>query len=791
MDLRLWPLAFGTWLGAAGVLVIGTHVSSIWILVWLCAMTLLSGAVISRIKAKASKANQLEMKRITLFCLIGVTIGTLAALTKLQPILTGPVYGAAKEQAVVRLQGSTVSDLIVTQKQTGLDWSTKEIGRVNVRVNQIITRGKTSKVRVPITLFTSNSADIATLNLLPPGTLINFSASLSPAMPGQPVAATANLLEGLTVKQGAPRFQVLALSLRNKLHLALRDTDPDGQALVPGLALGDTSKMNSELNEAMRDAGLTHLIAVSGTNVTLLLALILSLMRRVTAKRKVWFVVALLALLAFVILVRPQPSVLRASVMGIVALVAGYWHFEKSALPALGFAIVGLVLLDPWLAISYGFALSVAATAGLLLGSKRMMVWLDKHLPRKIPEWVLETFAITVCAQVAVFPLLVALDSRLSLASIPANMIAVPLAGPAMIFGVLAALLSVLWLPAGHLVALCASLLAQVIASLARISASMTWLVIPWPKGVFGVLLSIVSLGMFIHIWFSWKRLHLAEKSMLASSIICFGTLIWLPPGLPAKPWPPVNWLMVQCDVGQGDGTVVRTDVHEGIVIDVGVDDIGMDRCLNDLGITTIPILVLTHFHADHVMGLESVLEGRSVGQVWLSPLPDPPVTTAIVRSVLKKLNIPEHVMTFPNELRVKAVSLRCIWPSRIILGQGSDPNNASVVLLVSVRDKNFLLTGDIEPAVQEAVRQENPDLHVDVIKIAHHGSRNQSLAFAQWVHAKIATISVGKGNDYGHPAKQTIEMYQNSGSQVFRTDEHSDLAVVLQGDQLMVIGRR
>ncbi len=791
MDFRLWPLALGSWGGAAGVLVIGTHVSSTWILVWLGVLVLTIFVVISRVKVRVARSHQIPARNIVLFCSIGLVIGTLAAIARLQPIISGPVYVAAKEQAVVQLRGSTVSDLVVTEKKSGLNWDTKVIGRINVRVEQIIARGRTSKVRVPITLFTSDPKKLDTFRDMAPGTVLNFNAALSPARPGQSVAATANLLDGLVVERGAPNFQVLALALRNRLHLALQGTNTDGQVLVPGLALGDTSKMSSQLSQSMRDAGLTHLVAVSGTNVTLLLSLILSLMRRITGKRKYWYVVAIFALIAFVVLVRPQPSVLRAAVMGVVALVAGYWHFEKSALPALGFAIVGLVLLDPWLAMSFGFALSVAATAGLLLGSKQMLVWLDRHLPKRIPKWLVEILSITMCAQIAVFPLLVALDSKLSIASIPANMIAVPIAGPVMVLGVIAALLATIWLPLGHLVAIFAAFLAQGITILARFFASLTWLVIPWPKGQFGVFLALITVGMIIHIWIQWKKLSGVAKSMVASSIICFGSIIWLPPDLPAKPWPPRNWLMVQCDVGQGDGSVIRTGPNEAVVIDVGVDDVAMDRCLHDLGVTSIPVLVLTHFHADHVMGLSSVLARRKVGQVWVSPLPDPPTTTASVRAVLRAHNLPERVMTVPTQIQVKEVTLECIWPSRIILGQGSDANNSSIVLLVSSQGKNLLLTGDIEPAVQTALHQENPDFDIDLIKISHHGSRNQSLAFAQWVHAKLATISVGKDNDYGHPARQTVEMYENTGAQVFRTDEHSDLAIVLDKGDLKVIGRK
>jgi competence protein ComEC len=248
---------------------------------------------------------------------------------------------------------------------------------------------------------------------------------------------------------------------------------------------------------------------------------------------------------------------------------------------------------------------------------------------------------------------------------------------------------------------------------------------------------------------------------------------------------------MVQCDVGQGDGAVFRTGKGQAIVIDVGPDDVSMDRCLNDLQITSIPILVLTHFHADHVGGLLSVLHNREVGQIWVSPLFDPPMTTQYVRGVLKDSGAKAKLLTAGAKFEVGQVKLECLWPSKLLLGQGSDPNNASVVLLVSVHATSVLMTGDIEPAAQDAIRAEHPQLSVDVVKIAHHGSRNQSEAFAQGIHPKVAFISAGRDNDYGHPSRQTIALYELAGARVFRTDEQGNLALLKTDRTLSVATSR
>jgi competence protein ComEC len=247
---------------------------------------------------------------------------------------------------------------------------------------------------------------------------------------------------------------------------------------------------------------------------------------------------------------------------------------------------------------------------------------------------------------------------------------------------------------------------------------------------------------------------------------------------------------MVSCDVGQGDATVIRVGQNEAVVVDVGGDPKAIDRCLSDLHIKRIPVLLLTHFHADHVGGLEGAIGNRKVGQIRVSPLSDPPNTTDFVHGVLSNLNLESSVMTYPERFVVNGVSVTCIWPSELILGEGSDANNASVAIAVQVNGVSILLTGDIEPPAQEMIARELPVIDFDVIKVAHHGSSYQSSDFADWANAEIATISVGEDNDYGHPAPETISLYELTGSRVFRTDRDGDIAIYVQDSQIRVATR-
>jgi competence protein ComEC len=246
---------------------------------------------------------------------------------------------------------------------------------------------------------------------------------------------------------------------------------------------------------------------------------------------------------------------------------------------------------------------------------------------------------------------------------------------------------------------------------------------------------------------------------------------------------------MVSCDVGQGDATVIRIAPHEAVVVDVGADPKVIDGCLRRLHIKQIPVLLLTHFHADHVGGLIGALHGRQVGEIRVSPLGDPVATTKFVTNTLQELGKSAVVMTYPESFTVKDVKFTCIWPKRLILGEGSDANNSSVALAVFSNELSILLTGDIEPPVQDEIAKSMPKQDFDVIKVAHHGSRYQSSDFATWVNAELAVISVGSGNDYGHPAQETISLYELTGSEVFRTDLSGDIAIIVRDSKIWVAG--
>ena len=431
----------------------------------------------------------------------------------------------------------------------------------------------------------------------------------------------------------APPSQVqrAAGRLRSGLRGAVAGTPSDGAGLLPGLVVGDTSGLDPGLEQAMRSSGLTHLVAVSGSNVAIVVGAALFLAQRLGLPRRFRPPLAALTLIGFVIVARPEPSVLRAAVMGGVGLVGLATARGRQGVPALSAAIIALLVVDPWLARSYGFALSALATLGLLLFARPWAESLSRWLPRPLAMAV----AVPLAAQAACGPVIVLLQGSVSVVSVPANLAAAPLVAPATIAGVLSAAASLVSPGLAHVMAWCGVLPAEGIAAVARVAQRAP--AVPWPGGAAGAISLALITAMAILGAAPVARACARHPWGAAAFAPVLLAGLW-PTSAPG--WPPTGWVMVMCDVGQGDGLVLDTGPHHAVVVDSGPAPALMDACLRRLQITVVDLLVLTHDHADHVEGVPGVLHGRRVGELLMNGLDDPPTEAARVAAWVRQRHL-------------------------------------------------------------------------------------------------------------------------------------------------------
>lgn len=565
--------------------------------------------------------------------------------------------------------------------------------------------------------------------------------------------------------------------VRGGIRAAVAGAGPGERTLVPALVVGDDRGMPAEVTADFQASGLTHLLAVSGTNLTLVVGFLLVLARWVGIRARGLLVVGLLGVVGFVLLARTEPSVVRAAAMGSVALLGMGSAGRERGVRALGVAVWVLLLVDPWLAVSMGFALSALATAGILFLAPpcrdAMAAWM--------PRWVAEAVAVPLTAQLACTPLVAAISGQVSLVAVVANMFVAPAVGPATVLGLVAGSVVLVVEPVGTLLGRLAAGCGWWIIVVADRSAGLPTAAVGWSTGAVPLLLltaSCLTLGLVL------PRLLAGRLRSIAVSVVML--LVVVRP-LPAPGWPPAGWFLVACDVGQGDGLVLNAGQGAAVVVDAGPDPQALDACLTRLEVRRVPVVVLTHFHADHVAGLPAVLAEHRPRRVLVTGLREPEAGAELVASWTREAGVDTRVPAVGEVRRTGSLTWQVVGPADRLsvegqAGEGA-ANNASLALLVETRGVTALLTGDMEPEAQEAMAARFPDLRVDVLKVPHHGSRYQDPEFLRGLHARAAVVSVGADNGYGHPSAEVLELLEDSGTVVARTDRSGDVAVVVADD--------
>ena len=684
-----------------------------------------------------------------------------AGLLRHQQLARSPVAVLADRRAAVEVRGTIASDPHVVDGRFG------ETVMVRLAVRSVRTRGSVVTLRTPVLVLGD-----AAWRRLPLGATVRVDGRLGPAYDPDEAAVLA--------PRGPPRLERDpgvwwrgAAAVRASIRDSVARRPLEQRSLVPALVDGDDGEVPEALAEDFRTTGLTHLLAVSGTNLTLLVGFLLLLARWCGVRGRWLHVVGVLGIVGFVLLARTEPSVVRAAAMGAVGLLAMGANGRHRALRGLGAAVLGLMLLDPALATSLGFALSVLATAGILVLGP---TWRDA-LARWLPRWLAEAIAVPMAAQLACTPLVAAISGQVSLAAVGANLLAEPAVGPATVLGLAGGLLGLLWDPLGRLVGTAASWCVGWIVLVAHRGAALPAAGITWGTEV-GALVGLTVVTVAVALLGPCLVRHRVGGVGCALLLVAVVTV-----RAPSLGWPPPGWVLVVCDVGQGDAMAVRTGPGSAMVVDAGPDPAPTRRCLDGLGVRSVPLAVLTHFHADHIDGIDGVLAGRRVGAIETTRLADPPYGVAEVTEAAAEAGVPVAPATYGSTRTLGEARVQVLWPlpgsPTRGPGDGSTANEASVVLLVETHGLRLLLTGDVEPEGQLVLARQLAGLHVDVLKIPHHGSRYQDEEWLLSLEPSVAVASVGADNDYGHPATATLAGFTKRGVDVFRTDRDGSVAVV------------
>ena len=765
-DARLALPAFAGWLTA--LVLVGTPAAAVPVALGALAFVVLAVGAL-RGGGRAGRGRRVLAASIPSGIAIAVMAAAiaLAAPARTPPVLAESLADGGTVAVVLELEQSVVPPTVAAPGPGGWGGVSADALIVAVETGAVETgAGRLVAVRVPVRMLGLEIDD-----RVPLGTRFAGRVRLIPLEAGDDRVALVRPVTELAVIAAAPPLMGGADALRAGFLALMAPFSGDGAALLPGLAIGDTTAVGDDLDAAMKASALSHLTAVSGANCAIVVGLVLGLGALARWPRPVRIGAALAALGGFVVLVTPEPSVVRAAVMAAVVLLALVSGRPARGLPVLGVAVLAILVLDPWIAREYGFALSVLATAALLVLAGPLAAVLGRVLPAPLALAI----AVPLAAQLACQPVLILLNPEVPLGGVMANVLAAPAAPVATIVGMIACLLAPVIPPLAMLVAGIAWLPAAWIAGVARVCAGLPGASLPWPDGVAGsVLLGALTVaGLFaagvparVGSILVRRRLAIATATTLVIVLgATAGTAALRTLGRPG------DWVIAQCDIGQGDAVLVRS-AGEVALIDTGADPALLIACLESLGIERLDLLVLTHFDLDHAGGTPAVV-GR-VDRVLVGPTEGARDVQLV--DALAAGGADVDTVSQGSQGQVGEHRWRVLWPPA---HRGVEPgNDASIVLDVRgapgcAACLRLLALGDLGADAQRMLVATQPLPPVDVVKVSHHGSPDQHEALYTELSAPVALIGVGAGNTYGHPAPDLLAVLASTGTTVLRSDTH------------------
>jgi competence protein ComEC len=615
---------------------------------------------------------------------------------------------------------------------------------------------------VPVLLF-----DVASTERIGIGASLELSGTLTSVEPGDNIGF-------LFFSSGEPRlagtppwYLDWANATRAKFADAASTLPGSGGALLPGLAIGDTSAVDDTLDSAMKATALSHLTAVSGANCAIVVGLIMIAGRAAGMSRGARIGASIAVLVAFVVLVTPEPSVMRAAVMAALVLLALASGRAVRGVPVLAFAALILLAGDPWLSRSFGFVLSVLATGGLLL----LATPLAQLMARVMPLPLAAVIAVPLAAQMVCQPVLILLNPTIPTYGVIANVLAEPAAPVATVVGLIACIALSIAPPLGQLIVHLAWVPSAWIAAVAEFFAGMPLGAVPWVEGPAGVALLAVVTAACLAALFApslvWRRR--AASIAVVVLVVVLGASAGM--AVTRTLDRPSDWQIAVCNIGQGDATLVRSG-GEIALIDTGAEPELLRACLDDLGITRLDLLVLTHFDLDHVGGATAVV-GRA-DRVLVGP-PSESEDEALVAEFASHGAHIVHASRGQSGV-LGELRWQVLWP-KARLGSVEPGNDASIAMTFMPVGAcangclSSVFLADLGERMQNHVLAAGPVPRVDVVKVAHHGSADQSAQFYEKLNALVGVIGVGADNGYGHPTDTLLGILGATGTVAARTD--------------------
>jgi len=558
-----------------------------------------------------------------------------------------------------------------------------------------------------------------------------------------------------------------SIFLRDKINQIIDDLlIPPESDIVKGILIGDISNLENDVYEDYKEAGMMHLLAVSGGNIAFLNLIFIWILKKIKLRKDKINIIMILIIILYVYITGMTASIVRAGIMAITILVAYLVNRKSDTITAIAFSALLMIINNPFVIWSLGFQLSFLGTLGIVLLYKPIKEFLDKYMPEKLSELV----GVSLAAQLVVNPILAYNFNTFSIVSIFSNIVAVPLSGIILTYGIITVAVGAISNTIGQLCAGGLYILTKVIVLIAKLSASLPFgnIIVRTPK-----IYEIVFYFIFIFVLFGLIKLSQKTKQLLIVSFLGFTLLGIIIP----KPLT-IDFI----DVGHGDSILI-THKNKTILIDTGGSylsngikyDMGESRVapfILDKGIKNIDLLILSHLDEDHFGGLKSITEMLDVDIIMVGDTKHEEKKYNQLVEITKKEKAELVKLKAPKKFKLDDIEFIVINP----FGESIDENNDSLAIMMKYKDKKILFTGDMEKEAEKRLLEKGINLQADILKVGHHGSGTSTTKeFVEAVKPEYTIISVGT-RFKSIPSKDVLKYLE--GSKVYRTDRDGGITI-------------
>lgn len=599
-------------------------------------------------------------------------------------------------------------------------------------------------------------------------------------------------------------YKVLSTKTSNLIYIfqnLIRDKliglfPKDYAGILSGMLIGETNDISEETKENFKYSGITHLLAVSGSNVSLVISISVFVFSKIVGKKYSSYC-SIFFTIFFIILSGSSPSVLRAGIMGILKILADILIRDSNSINNVFTSALIILLINPLSISNVGFILSFAGTIGIILLSDDIK---DIILIKIKNEFLAETLSITISAQIVLLPIMAYFFNNISIVSLFTNIMVVPIAGALTILGLVIFVISILSHPIAVLLSYIITLIISYVVSMAKFFSSLKFLnFLVITPNILEMILYYLILYIVIALIkgkVSYKNYDFEEDiksakfaliKYVAISIVAILVVINVHSSFPRK-YIELNAI----DVGQGDSFLIQDARNHNILIDGGGSergnfDVGSNTLvpyLLDKRVNKIDLVFISHPHADHIDGIFTVIEKLKVKQVVIGPYPENDEKIKELINICQKRKTKIRMVSRGDTILLNDLRFEILYPDMNVKGE-SNINNLSLVIKAFYGDRSILFTGDIEKEVEEKL---DKSIKADILKVSHHGGNTSSTPdFLDKVSPKIALIGVVENNTYGHPSKSVIDRLSKYAT-IYLTKDDGEITLRIYKDSVIFV---